>query len=224
MTQGAPGQTCRPLMSQRRHIADADDFGGGLQRDLATLGPFAIAIRRNVPVFAEPAHALLGPGLSRCHLYSGPVQQARDLPIRHQTSQLAHERNQIVCDRIVAPAGCVQFDAQLQCRVIATVPAQDLSSTSPSLRTMISSRQARRILLRVAAVAAEWDQARARSAPSAINCCFCCSSSGGDRSAALAAISRSILCTFSSATFQRRSSSLATNRFVGSTASYCRRA
>src|SRR6516165_3897388 len=102
-----------------------DDFGGGLQRDLATLGPFAIAIRRDVPVFAEPAHALLGPGLARCHLCSGPVQQARDLPIRHQTSQLAHERNQIVCDRIVAPAGCVQLDAQLQCRVIATVPAQD---------------------------------------------------------------------------------------------------
>src|SRR6516164_4280903 len=107
--------------AQRRHIADADDFGGGLQRDLATLGPFAIATRRNVPVFAEPAHA----GLARCHLCSGPVQQARDLPIRHQTSQLAHERNQIVCDRIVAPAGCVQLDAQLQCRVIATVPAQD---------------------------------------------------------------------------------------------------
>src|SRR6516162_981651 len=58
-----------------------------------------------------------------------------------------------------------------------------MSSTSPSLRTMISSRQARRILLRVAAVAAEWDQARARSAPSAINCCFCCSSSGGERRA-----------------------------------------
>src|ERR1700746_3075139 len=59
-----------------------------------------------------------------------------------------------------------------------------MSSPSPSLRTMISSRQARRILLRVAAVAAEWDQARARSAPSAIKCCFCCSSSGGDRSVA----------------------------------------
>src|SRR5262245_6538519 len=59
--------------------------------------PFAIW--RNVPVFAEPVHALLGPGLARRHLCASPVQQARDLPVGHQTGKLAHERNQIVGHR-----------------------------------------------------------------------------------------------------------------------------
>jgi DNA invertase Pin-like site-specific DNA recombinase len=40
----------------------------------------------------------------------------------------------------------------------------------------------------------------------------------------VAAISRSILCTACNASFQRRSSSPATKRLAGSTASYCRRA
>jgi transposase len=50
------------------------------------------------------------------------------------------------------------------------------------------------------------------------------SPSGGGRRAIRAAISPSSLATACNASFQRRSSSPATSRFAGSTASYCRRA
>src|SRR5262245_20941505 len=96
------------------HLADADDLGCSLQRDLAALGPLAVAICCNVPVFAEPVHTLLGPGLARRHLRASPVQQARDLPVGHQPGELAHERYQIVGHGIVAAATRVQLDAQLQ--------------------------------------------------------------------------------------------------------------
>src|SRR6266849_5386743 len=50
-----------------------------------------------------------------------------------------------------------------QCKTISMKP--------PSTRTTISCSAARKILLRVAAVAAGCDQARSRSAPSCIKCC-----------------------------------------------------
>jgi hypothetical protein len=81
---------------------------------------------------------------------------------------------------------------------------------APSRRTMISEIAVRRMRLRVAAVAAGWagcDQARSRSAPSAISCCRSGSPSGGERLAIVAAISPSIFSTDCNASFQRRSNS-----------------
>jgi len=94
----------------------------------------------------------------------------------------------------------------------------------PSMRTTISCSAARKILLRVAAVAAGCDQASSRSAPSCNKCRRSFSPKGAGFLASSAAISPSIRCTTCSASFQRRSSSPATKRLAGSTASYCRRA
>ena len=73
-------------------------------------------------------------------------------------------------------------------------------------------------------IAAGWDQARSRSAPSCIRCSRSLSLNGRGLFASSAAISLSIRCTACSASFQRRSNSPATSRWAGSTLSYCRRA
>ena len=44
--------------AQRRHIAYPDDFRCCLERDLAALSPFAVAVDCNLVVIAETAHAL----------------------------------------------------------------------------------------------------------------------------------------------------------------------
>jgi putative ABC transport system substrate-binding protein len=72
---------------------------------------------------------------------------------------------------------------------------------APSLRTTISVSAARRIRLRVAAVAAGCDQTRSRSAPSAINCWRSGPPSGGGRRAIRAAISPSTFATACNASF-----------------------
>ena len=71
--------------TQRRHVADADEFRCRFERELAALGPFAVAEDGDVVVIAEAnARALAS---RHCRVRSRPagaIEQARDLPIGHQ--------------------------------------------------------------------------------------------------------------------------------------------
>jgi hypothetical protein len=67
--------------TQRRHVADADEFRCRFERDLATLRPLAVAEHGDVVVLAEAAHALLRPGIAVPGLDAAAIEQARDLPI-----------------------------------------------------------------------------------------------------------------------------------------------
>jgi hypothetical protein len=82
--------------TQRRHVADADEFCCRFERNLAALRPLAVTEDGDVVVIAEAAHALLRPGIAVPGLDASAIEQARDLPIRHQPRQLTHE-----CDRAV---------------------------------------------------------------------------------------------------------------------------
>ena len=53
------------------------------------------------------------------------IEQARDLAIRHQPGQLAHERDRVVRNAGIVPTGCIQPLLHLQPRMVATLPVQD---------------------------------------------------------------------------------------------------
>src|ERR1700719_3551763 len=174
---------------------------------------------------AEGAHTLLAPPIAVAARFPATIEQPSDLGVRHQPGQLAAERDRILGKARMVPAGRVERELELQGRVIAALPMQGEVDDWPlPLHHDLLERRAQDPLARVAAVAAGCVQARARSAPSAISCLRSVSPSGGRFRAATAAISPSMRCAAASASFQRRSSSPATRRLAGSTASYCRRA
>ena len=72
--------------AQRRHIAHPDDFGCFLERDLASLGPFAVAVSRNLVAMAEIAYALLRLRMTISGRNADVIEQACNLTIRHQSS------------------------------------------------------------------------------------------------------------------------------------------
>jgi hypothetical protein len=94
--------------TQRRHVADADEFRCRFERDLAALRPLAVAEDVDVVVIAEAAHALLRPGIAVPGLDASAIEQARDLPIGHQPRQLTHERDRVVGDAWIVPADRIQ--------------------------------------------------------------------------------------------------------------------
>ena len=57
-------EVASPDHAQRRHLGHADDMCGCIERDLAALSPFVIAVDRNVVVFSEAAHGLFDPSVA----------------------------------------------------------------------------------------------------------------------------------------------------------------
>src|SRR5215468_1265946 len=108
--------------TQRGHVADADEFRRRFERDLATLGPLAVAEHGDVVVLAEAAHALLRPGIAVPGLDAGAIEQARDLPIGHQPRQLTHQRDRVVGNAWIVPAGGIQALLHMQLGMIAALP------------------------------------------------------------------------------------------------------
>src|SRR5712664_1307885 len=53
------------------------------------------------------------------------IEQARDLPIRHQPRQLTHECDRVVGDAWIVPAGRIQSLFDLQLGMVAALPVQD---------------------------------------------------------------------------------------------------
>ena len=100
-------------------------FAAALERDLAALSPFAVAVARNLVVVAEAAHALLRPRIAMAGFDADAIEQARDLAIRHQPGQLAHERDRVVRNARIVPTGCIQPLLHLQLRMVAALPVQD---------------------------------------------------------------------------------------------------
>ena len=111
--------------TQRRHVADADEFCCRFERNLAALRPLTIAEAGDVLVIAEAAHALLRPGIAVPGLDASAIEQARDLPIRHQPRQLTHECDRVVGDAWIVPAGRIQALFDLQLGMVAALPVQD---------------------------------------------------------------------------------------------------
>jgi len=111
--------------TQRRHVADADEFCCRFERNLAALRPLAVAEDGDVVVIAEAAHALLRPGIAVPGLDASAIEQARDLPIRHQPRQLTHECDRVVGDAWIVPAGRIQALFDLQLGMVAALPVQD---------------------------------------------------------------------------------------------------
>jgi len=99
--------------AQRRHLGDADDPCGCIERDLAALSPFAVPVNLDVVVFAESAHPLLRPSVAVARRLARTIEEARDLSIRHQTRQLAHERDRILRLHPTRPAGSIQSKLDL---------------------------------------------------------------------------------------------------------------
>jgi hypothetical protein len=73
-------------------------FGSGLERDLATLGPFAVAAAGDLVVVKEAAHALPRPRIAMPGRDADAIEQARKLTVRRAPGQLTER------DRIVRPA------------------------------------------------------------------------------------------------------------------------
>ena len=108
--------------TQRRHVADADEFCCRFERNLAALRPLTIAEDGDVVVIAEAAHALLRPGIAVPGLDASSIEQARDLPIRHQPRQLTHECDCVVGDARIVSAGRIQALFDLQLGMVAALP------------------------------------------------------------------------------------------------------
>ena len=53
------------------------------------------------------------------------IEQARDLPIGHQPRQLTHQRDRVVGNAWIVPAGCIQPLLHLQLGMVAALPVQD---------------------------------------------------------------------------------------------------
>src|SRR4029077_19319323 len=111
--------------TQRRHVADADEFCCRFERNLAALYPLAVAEDGDVVVIAETAHALLRPSIAVPSLDASAIEQARDLPVRHQPRQLTHQRDRVVGDAWIVPAGRIQAPLHLQLGMVAALPVQD---------------------------------------------------------------------------------------------------
>ena len=84
------------------------------------LGAFAVAVNCNVVVIAETAHALLHPSVAVARRLAATIEEACDLPIRHQPRQLAHERYRII-GRPMVSATCIEPLLDLQCGVVYRV-------------------------------------------------------------------------------------------------------
>jgi hypothetical protein len=57
--------------------------------------------------------------------HADAIEQARDLAIRHQPGQLAHERDCSVWDARIAPAGCIQPLLHLKFGMVSALPVQN---------------------------------------------------------------------------------------------------
>src|SRR5437868_2953938 len=211
-----------PNHAQRRHDAHIHNLRRRFQAYLAPLGPLAIAIDGNAVVIAEGADPRFGPTVAATGRLSGAIEEPRDLLVGHQARQLADQRQRVFGHCPAMLAGSIHL--QLQRGVVSARQCRTISMRPLSMRTTTSYSAARKILLRVAAVAAGCDQASSRSAASCSKCRRSFSPKGAGFLASSAATSPSSRHTTCSASFQRRSSSPATKRLSGSTASYCRRA
>src|SRR6266446_4157994 len=123
-------------MSPRRSIRNAVMLQTPMsfavfERNLAALRPLAVAEDGDVMVIAEAAHALLRPGIAVPGLDASAIEQARDLPIRHQPRQLTHECDRVVGDAWIVPAGRIQSLFDLQLGMVAALPVQDRMDDCP---------------------------------------------------------------------------------------------
>src|ERR1700675_817467 len=176
--------------AQSRHFANADGLSSGVECNLATLGPLAVTIDLNLIVFAEAAHALLGPTIAVTGGLAGAVEQPCDLPIRHQPGQFANERYCILGNTRILPAGRIQSLIDLQCGVASTLPVQDcVNDRAVPADDNLIERCAQDALAR----RRSGGPVRSRSAPSCSSCCRSWSPNDGARRAMVAAISPSIL-------------------------------
>src|SRR5262249_56869823 len=125
--------------AQGRHLADADGLRRGVECDLAALGLFAVAVHRDVVVVTEAANTLLGPAIAVARRLAAAIEEACNLPVRHQPGQLANEGYRILKHRPMLPASRIQSQLELQRSVVPALPVQDQVDD----RVLPSSRRSR---------------------------------------------------------------------------------
>src|ERR1700674_790755 len=80
-----------PGHAQRRHDTHIHDLRRRFKRDLAPLGPLALAMNRNAIMAAKRANARLGPTVAAPRWLASTIEKPRDLPVGHQARQLADQ-------------------------------------------------------------------------------------------------------------------------------------
>ena len=88
----APSNDAAPNHAQRRHDAHVYALCHSLKRHLTPLGPLTVAVDGNTMVTAERADPCLGPTIAASSRLTGAIEKPRDLLVRHQTRQIAHQR------------------------------------------------------------------------------------------------------------------------------------
>src|SRR5262249_44834625 len=84
-----------------------------------------VAVACNLVVIAEAAHALLRPRIAISGRDADSIEQACNLAVRHQSSQLAHERDRVVRNARVVPTGCIEPLLHLQLSMVTALPMRD---------------------------------------------------------------------------------------------------
>src|SRR6476646_1925886 len=125
--QGAPRHTCRPLMMpsramRSRHDTHINHLRRRFKRDLATLGPLALAMNRNAIMAAKRANARLGPAVAAPRRLTGAIEQSCDLLVGHLARQLPDQGQRVLGNGPAMLTNSVHLELQ-RC-VIAALPMQ----------------------------------------------------------------------------------------------------
>jgi len=83
-----------------------------------TFGDTGGTVRTRPP----PSTSLLRPGIAMSGRDADAVEKVCNLTVRHQSGQFTHERDRIVRNAWIVPAGCIQPLLHLQLSVIAALP------------------------------------------------------------------------------------------------------
>ena len=98
--------------AQRCHNAHVHDLRCCFKRDFPPFGPFVGTMDGDAVVAAERAHPRLGPAVAPPRRLAGAIEEPRDLPVGHEPSQFADEREGVFGDRptMFAHSVLLQFE------------------------------------------------------------------------------------------------------------------
>src|SRR6476469_3005223 len=85
-----------PGHAQRRHDTQINHLRRRFKRDLATLGPLALAMNRNAIMAAKRANARLGPAVAAPRRLTGAIEQSCDLLVGHLARQLPDQGQRVL--------------------------------------------------------------------------------------------------------------------------------
>src|SRR5664279_2549073 len=215
-------QLFQPNQPQNSSRCDAECGGTFTDGHLVAGLPLSLTVDQNRMVVAQRADTLRSPALSVCRTALIPIQDRGDPRVWFDPRQRANDLQEIIAGDIPMLAGADLL--KLYLRVIPALPMQyeayGLAFTRGDDLFQSDTKEAFLVLRQTVRIVPEYGRSRAKDSSSR----FCVSVSGPSRPCCNVTSSASTCASVVSAWFQRRSSSAATSRFAGSTASYWRRA